>query len=189
MDATTALAITDTLITDLIAGLSADQRDLPTPCTQWTVHDLINHLCEASDKAALGLRDQPLGEAGGATDYLTDGPVAGWATAVSTLQAAATPGAVAAIHAMPFAPTPMEVPGEFLLSAVTLDRLVHAWDLATATDQSFAIDDELAGWGLMMVQQMAPVEGRTGHPFGPVVAVPDDAPLTAQLLGYTGRQP
>ena len=90
---------------------------------------------------------------------------------------------------MPFAPVPMQVSGEFLLSAVVVDHLVHAWDLATATAQPFAIDDELAGWALTTVHQMAPVDGRTGHPFGPVVEVGDDAPLTARLIGYTGRRP
>jgi uncharacterized protein (TIGR03086 family) len=186
MDAITALHTTDPLVAKLISGLTADQRDLPTPCTQWTVHELLDHMCVASHKAAQALADQDPDEV---VDHLADGPVSGWARVAAALDAASTPDAVAATHQMPFAPVPMEVPGEFLLGAVVVDLTVHSWDLATATGQQLEIDDDLAAWALAMVHQMAPVEGRTGHPFGPVVAVPDDAPLLAQLLGYTGRRP
>jgi uncharacterized protein (TIGR03086 family) len=186
MDAITALHTTEPIVAKLISGLTADQRDLPTPCAGWSVHDLLAHMCLASDKAALALADQ---DPGGEPDHLADGPVSGWAAVAAALDAAATPAAVVADHQMPFAPVPMQVSGEFLLSAVVVDHLVHAWDLATATAQPFAIDDELAGWALTTVHQMAPVDGRTGHPFGPVVEVGDDAPLTARLIGYTGRRP
>jgi uncharacterized protein (TIGR03086 family) len=186
MDAITALDATDPIVAKLISGLSADQRELPTPCTEWTVHDLIGHMCLASHKAAQALTDQDPDQV---VDHLADGPVSGWAAVAAALDAAATPEAVAATHQTPFAPVPMEVPGEFLLSAVVVDQLVHAWDLATASGQPYGIDDDLAAWALTTVRQMAPVDGRTGHPFGPVVEVGDDASLTAQLLGYTGRQP
>src|SRR4029453_14819737 len=29
---------------DVVAAVGADQHDLPTPCTEWTVRDLLNHL-------------------------------------------------------------------------------------------------------------------------------------------------
>ena len=186
MDAITALHTTDPLVAKLISGLTADQRDLPTPCTEWTVHELLDHMCVASHKAAQALADQDPDEV---VDHLADGPLSGWARVAAALDAAATPDAVAATHQMPFAPVPMEVPGEFLLGAVVVDHLVHAWDLATASAQPFAIDDDLAEWALTTVHQMAPVEGRIGHPFGPVVSVGDDASLTDQLVAYTGRRP
>ena len=41
-----------------------------------------------------------------------------------------------------------------------------------------------------MVKQFVPAEPRGGHiPFGPVVAVPTDAPAYDQLAGWMGRQP
>jgi uncharacterized protein (TIGR03086 family) len=188
MDAITAAHRTDPIVAKLISGLTADQRDLPTPCAGWTVHDLLAHMCLASDKATRALTDAGPVE-GMPVDYLADGPSSGWATAAAALDAAATPDALGGVRQMPFAAVPVEVPGEVVLSAVTVDHLVHAWDLATASGQPFDADDELVGWALALVRASVPIEGRTGHPFGPVVAVAGDASLTEQLVAYTGRQP
>jgi uncharacterized protein (TIGR03086 family) len=87
---------------------------------------------------------------------------------------------------MPFG----EVPGEVALSVITADHLTHAWDLARATDQDLAIDDDVAEWALATWQVVVPAEGRPeGGGFADVVPVADDASPLDRLLGYTGRNP
>lgn len=183
MDATAALNQTDQVVTALIAGLNADQRELQTPCSEWNVHDLVGHMCGGGHMIAGGLQGQAPPEE--APDFLADGPAVGWASAAAHMREAATPEALAATHQMPFG----EVPGEMALSVILADQVTHAWDLATATNQEAGISDELAEWALSTWKGIVPAEGRTGDGFAAAVAVDSGASALDQLAAYTGRQP
>jgi uncharacterized protein (TIGR03086 family) len=78
---------------------------------------------------------------------------------------------------------PAEVAG-----VVALDELViHGWDLAKATGRPAGYD----GPGLEAVHGMVQhfrAEGAEGL-FGPLVPIPDDAPLLDRILGLAGRDP
>ena len=130
-----------------------------------------------------GLQDQAPPEE--MPDYLAEGPANGWAAAAAALRAAATPDALSSAHQMPFG----EVPGEVAFSVITADHLVHAWDLARATNQDFSVSDDLASWALATWQVVVPADGRTGDGFAAAVPVADDASAVDQLVAYTGRQP
>jgi uncharacterized protein (TIGR03086 family) len=182
MDATTAMNRTYAALEPLFAGLTPDHREMQTPCTEWTVHDLIGHMCGGGHMVAGGLQGQaPPDET---PDFLADGPVNGWNAAKAHLAEAATPEALAATHTMPFG----EVPGEMALSVIVADHLTHGWDLAKATGQAFQPDDDLSEWALAVWQGVVPPEGRQGG-FDAVVPVGDDASALDRLLGYTGRRP
>lgn len=184
MDATAALGATNTIVSGLIANLTADHREMRTPCDQWNVHELINHMCEGGQMVAGGLQGQA--PPTDAPDLLADGPSTGWSNAYAALDAAATPDALAASHQMPFG----EVPGEVALSVITADHLTHAWDLAQATNQPIEVDSDLAEWALATWQVVVPADGRPeGGGFAAVVPVGDDAPALDRLIGYTGRNP
>jgi uncharacterized protein (TIGR03086 family) len=68
--------------------------------------------------------------------------------------------------------------------------LVHGWDLAAATGQPYRADPASAERCLAFTLDVAAnaPEVRSGM-FGPVVPVPDDAPVLERLLGQTGRNP
>lgn len=183
MDATTAMQQTNELVTGLIAGLKPEHREMSTPCDEWTVHDLIDHMCGGAQMIAGGMQGQaPPAEA---PDFLAEGPAVGWNAAAAALVTAATPEALTATHQMPFG----EVPGEMAVSVITADHITHAWDLASATSQNVHISDELAQFALQTWQQVVPAEGRTGDGFKAVVPVADGASAVDALLGYTGRRP
>lgn len=183
MNATDAMHETDRIVTSLIAGLTADQRDHVTPCDEWTVHDLIAHMCGGGHMIAGALLgEQPPDPA---PDHLADGPAAGWAAAAAHVRAAATREVLAANHQMPFG----EMSGEAALSVIVADHLTHGWDLARASGQDFTIDDDLAAWALATWQMVVPAEGRTGPGFKAAVPVGDDASALDRLVAYTGRQP
>ena len=156
---------------------------MATPCDEWTVHDLVGHMCGGAQMIAGGLQGQaPPSEM---PDFVADGPAAGWAAARSAIEAAATPEALAAMHQMPFG----EVPGEMAVAVITADFLTHAWDLSQATGIEHGITDELAEFGLQTWMPVVPAEGRTGDGFKAVVDVGADASPLDKLLGYTGRNP
>ena len=80
-----------------------------------------------------------------------------------------------------------EMPGE-VVGLVALDELVvHGWDIAVATGQSYdppALEIEAAM--AFVTSFEAPRDGRL---FGPIVPFLDDATALDRLLGLTGRDP
>lgn len=184
MQTVEAMQQTSTLVTRLVSGLSPDHREAPTPCDQWNVHELLNHMCGGAHMIAGGLKDEAPPE-GEPPDFLADGPAAGWEAAAAHLAQAASPDALAALHQMPFG----EVPGETAVAVITADHLTHAWDLAKATGQELGMSDELAEFALETWKPLVPADGRTGDGFKAAVGVDDSASAVDKLAAYTGRQP
>jgi uncharacterized protein (TIGR03086 family) len=85
---------------------------------------------------------------------------------------------------------PVEMPAE-VTALVALDELVvHAWDLARATGQSYVADPTAVAACATWVEGFEVPDGVTdGGPFGPPVPVPADAPAIDRLIGGTGRNP
>jgi uncharacterized protein (TIGR03086 family) len=84
----------------------------------------------------------------------------------------------------------LDMPAESA-AAVALDEIVvHGWDVARASGQSFSADPHVLEAALAFVRPTATSrpQGTPGL-FGPPVAVPADAPLLDQLIGLTGRDP
>jgi uncharacterized protein (TIGR03086 family) len=84
----------------------------------------------------------------------------------------------------------VDLPGE-IAGAVALDEvIVHGWDIAVASGQSFEWDPELAEAALGFVATTA-ANNPDGTPglFGPPVSVPPGASVLDRLLGLSGRNP
>jgi hypothetical protein len=66
---------------------------------------------------------------------------------------------------------------------------VHAWDVAKSTGQDAAIDPDVAAL-LWDFYNSLPLDGFREHgAFGPVVPVPDSAPVADRVLGLIGFRP
>jgi uncharacterized protein (TIGR03086 family) len=81
----------------------------------------------------------------------------------------------------------LEMPAE-VAGVVALDELVvHGWDLAVSTAQTYSASaDEIAAAVGLISAFPAPRDGRL---FGPVVSIGDDAPALDRLIGLAGRDP
>jgi uncharacterized protein (TIGR03086 family) len=183
MDATTALEESNQLLIGLIAGLTPDDRETRTPCDEWNVHELVEHICSGTHGIAGGLAGQAPPEE--MPDFMAEGPANAWAEAYNHLTSVATPEVLTALHQMPFG----EVPGEAAVSVIVADQVTHAWDLAQATGQEFAPSEELAQFALTTWQPLVPAEGRAGGSFKAAIDISDGAPALDRLVAYTGRQP
>ena len=118
----------------VVAGITPDQLDNPTPCDDFTVRGVLEHMIGGATAFAAAYR----GEAPKDPD-LSD-PLGGFGPVLGDLVAAITaPGALDQTVAAPFG----EVPGETFARFVVLDGLVHGWDMATATGQPYDPPDEL----------------------------------------------
>ncbi|MDH3298961.1 MAG: TIGR03086 family metal-binding protein [Acidimicrobiia bacterium] len=184
MDATTALGQTNDVMSSVIAQLTPNHREQSTPCTEWNVHQVIEHVCQGSHMVAGALQQQAPAE-GEAPDLLANGPADGWANAHAALAASATPENLSEIRELPGLGA---MPGEVAMSVIVADAVTHAWDVAKGTGVTIEIPEDLAAWALTTWQQVVPAEGRGGG-FAEVVPVGDDASAVDRLVGWTGRQP
>ena len=134
MDPLTQLAQLGPHLGGVVAGITPDQLDDPTPCDDYTVRGVLEHMVGGATDFAAAYR----GEAPKDPD-LSD-PLGGFGPVLGDLVAAiSAPGALEQTVAAPFG----EVPGDTFARFVVLDGLVHGWDLATATGQPYDPPDEL----------------------------------------------
>ncbi|MCZ4534441.1 TIGR03086 family metal-binding protein [Gordonia terrae] len=82
----------------------------------------------------------------------------------------------------------VDLPAEIMGMVALSELVLHGWDVARAADIAFDIPDEILQVVFDFHHPPQPQEERDGM-FGPVIAVPDDAPLVDRLAGLTGRDP
>jgi len=170
---------------DLIDRIAADQWTAPTPCTEWNVRDLVNHLVGMNLVLVALLEDGQRPERG--ADRLGADPGGAYRRSAAALQAAAArPGVLEASQATPVA-TPLGVAtGAGRLQWRIADLLTHGWDLVQATGVAAELPDDLAEQALTFVQAQLPGQQRAGR-FADPQPIPDTAPVLDRLAAYTGR--
>ena len=175
---------------DVVKAAPADQMSARTPCTEWDVRALLNHVIGTLWLAAALLSDQapryPMAPGGlPPGDLAGDDPAAAYAeAAAAALTAAAAGDALTRGHVTPLG----EMPGPALAGFTTLDIVVHGWDLATATGQPADLDARLAAHVLGFAEQAITPQTRAPR-IGPPLAIAPDAPVTHQLVAFLGRNP
>lgn len=160
--------------------------ELPTPCSEWNVRQLMNHMAVTCRYAASIMNEQPPAE-----DRLADHDVLGADLSASFAGHAATAvaafGASGAMDRVIDAP-PGKVPGAFWADFPTWDLYVHTWDLARATgvhmNESSELSQHILNWGRQIFSGPRDVT-QIGEP----VDVADSAPAIDQLVGLFGRDP
>lgn len=162
-----------------------EQWHLPTPCTEWDVRDLVDHLVKEQLWAPHLLGGQTLEEVGDRydADQLGSDPVGTWEDSSRAARAAFTaPGALdGTVHT-----TMGEIPALEYTRQMTMDLAIHAWDLARAID----VDDELDSGLVDALHEIwaprADLLADSGV-FAPPVEVPGDADAQTRLLAILGR--
>jgi uncharacterized protein (TIGR03086 family) len=165
----------------VIARVRPDQYDDATPCSEWTVRELLEHLVGV----VAGIGWNVSGERPAAPFELAPDPAAQFTEAAAfTLAAWAAPGALDRMIEGP--PGPM--PGRALANINLLDTATHTWDLAIATGQPAVLPEDVAAAALEASLQTISPEIRAGR-FGPAVDAADARHDTDRLVAFLGRQP
>ena len=157
-----------------------------TPCTEWDVRALVNHVVTEQLWAPLLLDGATVEDVGDRFDgdQLGEDPVRTWASAAAAAQEAfAAPGALRRFVEL----SSGRRPAEGYCQEMTLDLAVHAWDLARAVGVDERIDEALVGHLLAFVEPQREQLATTGL-FAPPVAVGDDADAQTRLLALLGRR-
>ncbi|MGW2371964.1 MULTISPECIES: TIGR03086 family metal-binding protein [Kitasatospora] len=171
----------------LFAAVNPADLDRPTPCDEYTLRQLLNHVVGGIHRFAF------IGEGGRAADILPgieDPSDDGWPAALARAAARATAAWAddAKLGRPTFAPWG-EVPGAMAVGGYVMEAVVHSWDIAVALDGGFALDDELAHTALAVAELVLPPESRVdGVPFGAVLPAAEDADVHARLAAWMGRK-
>ncbi|MGC5015312.1 TIGR03086 family metal-binding protein [Streptosporangium sp. DT93] len=126
----------------LVHRVGPGQWENPTPCVDWDVRDLVNHVVGENLWAPELLAGRASAEVGDAFDgdLLGDDPIKAFDTsAVAAVQAATAPGALEGVVRLPFG----DVPGGEYVTELFADALIHTWDLARAIGADERLDPEL----------------------------------------------
>lgn len=180
-----ALAATD----ELIVAVGDDQWSNPTPCPDWNVHDLVNHMVFGSQLFAGVVRGEPLPPIEeirrlSIVDQLGDDPVRAYRDAGRGLLAAfSEPDALERTYVAPIGPAQ----GSVLLNLRITEALVHGWDVAQATGQPTALPDDLAEQALAFSRWLLEDRLPRTRRFGEAHQVAEDAPPIEQLAAFLGR--
>jgi uncharacterized protein (TIGR03086 family) len=158
-----------------------------TPCSEWDVRALVNHVVGANVRYQMLLQGAPTEqvEATRTVDHLGADPVASFvATADGVVAGFSEDGALERIthHAAG------DRAGRELLAMRILDAAVHGWDLARAIGADETLDDDVVAF---LLEYTAGLDlGPRQRAFAPADAdVPRNASPQDQLLHRLGRHP
>jgi uncharacterized protein (TIGR03086 family) len=166
----------------VVAGIGGEELDVPTPCADYTVRGVLEHMVGGAAAFAAGFRGEPAPAADGnaAVDVLARfGPAM-----TGLIDAVHAPGALDRTIAAPFG----DVPGPAFACFVVLDGLVHGWDLATATGQPYDPPATLVADVYAFAEEAIVPAMREAGMFAPPAEVPADATPIERLVALTGRR-
>ncbi|MFD9461285.1 TIGR03086 family metal-binding protein [Streptomyces sp. NPDC060027] len=173
---------------DVVAGVPAGAWGAPTPCSEWTVRQVLNHA--RLDQQAYGAAITGSGWPDGDPFHPVDGLEADAAAALDKVLAdvADVYGGLSADAeevATPLGPLPFGVAA----AAGAMDAAVHAWDIAVATGQESPLDDDLAAGIGLAADRLADHLRNAFGVFAAAREVPEGAGRAEALLAFLGRDP
>lgn len=165
----------------IVAGIKPDQLHAPTPCDEYDVAGLLNHLIGGNFWVAPLVEGKTIADVGDALDR--DFSLEEYDKSAEEANAAFSgPGAMQKPVAVSYGPVPAEVYAGHRF----LDVLIHGWDLAKATGQDPTLDPELVEACFEVIEPQMDLLAASGM-FGTKVDVPDDADRQTKLLATLGR--
>jgi uncharacterized protein (TIGR03086 family) len=164
------------LADSVIAAVRPEQLADPTPCAEWSVRQLINHVV-AQTSTSVSMATAGRGPKRDRGD-LGDDPLATYRDCVQRLRAAV---------AGPDVALPGESPVMWVPNLLVIELTVHSWDIATATGQRADIDPRLADWVLRTLRAgLSP--DRRGGGYAAEQPAPAYPPVAERMAAFAGRR-
>jgi uncharacterized protein (TIGR03086 family) len=181
---------------DRLRAVRPEQWAGSTPCTEWNVRQLVNHMVRAN-LSYVRLLDGGTGAEfvrQRDTDALGTDPVGAFdRSARACAEAYVRPGAMRQMVDHPSG----EMTGEQALAMRTTDTVIHTWDLARAVGADERLDTDLVAWIAEHLNEIyaglpeTPIAAASTHRFfaAPIGELGPDASRQDRLLHLMGRQP
>jgi uncharacterized protein (TIGR03086 family) len=163
-----------------VRAAAPDKWDVQSPCEQWKARDVVAHVVEGHRgviAAVRGGEPEPLGA--------DEDPGQAWAKACRAIDdITGDPEAIAMEIDGPAGKMPA---GEVIGRFVTMDLLVHTWDLARTVGADERLDEDAVR---QAYEGLKPMDAMIRQPnfFGPKLDAPPDADLQTEFLYFLGRR-
>ena len=180
---------TDEYCARLLAVQTASQWASPTPCDEWTVRDIADHILGGNRFTVLILGGLPPDAAMDHVihgDYADDPGQAFEESATAQLSALGQPGVLERMYEHPMG----LISGRQIARLRMSDMVVHAWDLARALGLAEGLDQELVTESIAVFEDVGEtftVAGFFGS--GPSGMLAEDSSDQLRLLDMVGRRP
>ena len=171
----------------VVVGLDPTRWEARTPCEEWTLRELLNHVIAGNWWAARLASGASIADVGSELDgdQVGDAPLGSYdASADAASRAFEAPGALEAPCAVSYGP----VPGSVYAGHRFIDVLVHGWDLAVASGQDSTLAPDLIDGAWRVLEPQLDMLRASGM-FGDDLEIPADADVETRLLMTLGRQP
>jgi uncharacterized protein (TIGR03086 family) len=163
-----------------VRAVSPDQWVTQSPCEQWTARDLVAHVVENHRGVIASVRggeSEPLGA--------DEDPKQAWVSASRAIgEITREPDAVAKEIDGPTGKMPA---GQIIGQFMTMDVLVHTWDLARTIGADERLDEDSVRGAY---EALKPMDAMIRQPnvFGPKLEPPMGADLQTEFLYFLGRR-
>ncbi len=169
----TAFAGIAETVSQLAEAVTGEEWAAATPCRDWTVRELVDHLLAGQRTFVVVMTDQQ--RAGEDTFRVS---------AARLVSAFDQPGALQRTVQAPIG----AVPGAVALHLQTIEHLVHGWDLAWATGRKLLVDEGVVEGEIEFAESMvAQLPAGPGGPFAAPRLAPAGAPAIDRLAALLGR--
>jgi uncharacterized protein (TIGR03086 family) len=167
-----------------VRAIRDDQWHGPTPCTDWDVRVLVNHLVSENRWMPPLLEGKTIADVGTSLDgdLLGDDPKVAWDLSEKEAGEAVAGADLGRIVHVSYG----NIPAKSYVNEVMTDLAIHGWDLARAIGADETIDPEIVD---LLYDRLKPREEqlKASGMFGPKVEPPPGADKQTQLLAVFGR--
>ena len=169
------------IVHQVVQPIRPDDLHRPTPCRDWDVETLAEHLVDTISRlgAAAGIEPtEPTVPDSVSIDQriqqVTQPILAGWRRRGLTDDVMFSG---------------RTLPAHLALGILCLELVVHGWDFAVALERPIHVAHAHAAYVLGLARQTLNAQSRATAGFDPPVPVPADASPLDQLIAFTGRNP
>lgn len=187
MDSFECASVTLAACRSVLGRLTADDLGRPSPCAEYTVGEVGEHvvrsmvlLASVADAPAAGAPVAGAPAAGPASDSLEERVTASAGAALAGWRRRGLGGSVTVGRST--------LPASLAVEIIPLELLVHGWDMGRATGSGIEVTPEIAEYVLGRARSLITPDKR-GRSFAAEVPAGPSATLLEQLIAFTGREP
>jgi uncharacterized protein (TIGR03086 family) len=163
-----------------VGAVTPDQWGAQSPCEQWTARDVVAHVVENHRGVIASVRggeSEPLGA--------DEDPKRAWENATRVIDEIT--GDPEAVGKEIDGPTGKMPAGQIISQFMTMDMLVHTWDLARTIGVDERLDEESVR---RAYEALKPMDATIRQPnvFGPKLEPPTGADMQTEFLYFLGRR-
>lgn len=163
-----------------VRAVTPPQWEVQSPCDEWKARDVVAHVVEGHRGVianVTGVESKPLGA--------DEDPAQAWESAFQAMDEIT--GDSEALAKEVDGPTGKMAAGEIIGRFVTMDVLVHTWDLARAVGAEEHLDEAAVREAYAALKPMDAMI-RQPRVFGPKLEAPTGADLQTEFLYFLGRR-